>query len=215
MKLKKVGRDLKKLILAKSQNSSKKNHLPKIKSEELVVYVLDECHLLWGDLIGYVWGSTKKRVKISIANEKEKQSYYGALNLYTQEFIVKEYETANGINTVKFLEELKAQHPQQKILIIWDGASYHRGTEMKNFLEKINQNQKNDHWSLTCCLFAPYAPKENPVEAIWLQVKTFLRPFSHLGKTFKIVKRLFRLFFDCQLVNFPNLKNYEAFSQII
>jgi hypothetical protein len=29
-----------------------------IDSGELVVFMVDECHLLWGDICGYVWGKT-------------------------------------------------------------------------------------------------------------------------------------------------------------
>ncbi len=70
-------------------------------------------------------------------------------------------------------------------------------------------------WKITYCRFAFYAPQENPVEAIWRQLKTLLRRFYRFGKSFKIVKRLFQLFFDLQLFNLPNLKNYDAFSRFI
>lgn len=65
---------------------------------------------------------------------------------------------------------------------------------MQQFLQKENQNLDSEDWRVTCCLFAPYAPQENPVEAIWLQLKTLLRRFYRFGKSFAIVKRLFQLF---------------------
>jgi len=48
----------------KTQNWSKKKkryrlvkaHRAQIVSGQLVVFFVDECHLLWGDLCGYVWG---------------------------------------------------------------------------------------------------------------------------------------------------------------
>jgi putative transposase len=33
-----------------------------IEAGRLVVYMIYECHLLWGDVCGYVWGKTKIRV---------------------------------------------------------------------------------------------------------------------------------------------------------
>jgi hypothetical protein len=30
----------------------------------------DECHLFWGDLLGYVWGRTDRRIEISLKNKK-------------------------------------------------------------------------------------------------------------------------------------------------
>ena len=43
----------------------------KIESEELLVFFLDECHLIWRDICGYVWGKTDMRIEIPIKNEKE------------------------------------------------------------------------------------------------------------------------------------------------
>lgn len=45
-----------------------------IESGELAVFMVDECHLLWGDSEGYVWGKKKERVSIPIVNEKERQT---------------------------------------------------------------------------------------------------------------------------------------------
>ncbi len=44
-----------------------------IVSGELAVFFLDECHLLWGDVCGYVWGKTKERIEVPILNERQKQ----------------------------------------------------------------------------------------------------------------------------------------------
>ncbi len=46
-----------------------------IESEELVVFLADECHLLWGNTIGYVWGRRNERVEVPIVNEKDRQTY--------------------------------------------------------------------------------------------------------------------------------------------
>ncbi len=46
-----------------------------IESEELLVFFLDECHLVWGDICGYIWGRTDMRIEIPVKNEKEKQTY--------------------------------------------------------------------------------------------------------------------------------------------
>lgn len=31
-----------------------------IEKKELIVYLIDECHLLWGDVCGYAWGATEE-----------------------------------------------------------------------------------------------------------------------------------------------------------
>ncbi|MEG4943880.1 IS630 family transposase, partial [Microcoleus sp. F4-D5] len=45
-----------------------------------ILLFLDECHLLHGDLNGYVWGQSKIRIEVPITNEKDRQTYFGALN---------------------------------------------------------------------------------------------------------------------------------------
>lgn len=179
------------------------------------MYIIDECHLNWEDICGHLWNLMGEPLKIPLSNPKERQSYYGALNLLEREFILTPYPQGNGENTVSFVKQLQEKNPDAKLLLIWDGASYHRGKEMQKFLEKENQNLSSENWRVTCHLLAPYSPQENPVEAIWLQLKTLLRRFYRFGKTFTIVKRLFELFVEWKLFNLPNLKNYEAFSQFI
>ncbi len=48
----------------------------------------DEGHLLWADLCGYVWGKTAERIKVPIVNERSQQTYYGAVNVYTQQCLI-------------------------------------------------------------------------------------------------------------------------------
>lgn len=204
-------------IAKKNQEIAKflEKHKEEIKAEKLVVYILDECHLRWQDLCGYLWNFIKNPLKIPLSNPKSRQTYYGALNLLSGEFILKPYQKGNGEYTVDFLKKLQALNPGTKTVLIWDGASYHRGKEMKEFLAEQNQGLVPEEWSMTCLRFATYAPQENPVEAIWLQLKTLLRKCYRFGKTFAIVKRLFELFVNCKLFNLPDLKKYDAFSQFV
>jgi putative transposase len=186
-----------------------------IESGELISCVLDECHLQGDDICNYLWGNRKNREIVKVANDRDRQTYYGALNLWTKEFIVSPYSAGNGQNTVKFLEEIKARYPQKKLLLIWDSASYHIGEEMKEFLARENQGKPPENWAITCMKFGYYAPSENPVEGIWLQVKNFIRRFYYICKNFSIVKRLFQFFFKFCLFNPPDLKKYDAFAQLI
>ena len=90
-----------------------------------------------------------------------------------------------------------------------------RGEEVTKLLATEKEGKEKKDWSITCHLFAPYAPEENPGEEIWLQVKNLSRRFYYVCKSFSIVKRLFQFFFNSKLFNPPNLKNYQAFVQMI
>jgi putative transposase len=65
--------------------------MPEVKAGKVAVYAVDEVHLLEGDLISHLWGDKRERLHIPIMNERNRQTYYGALNLMTQELIIGEY----------------------------------------------------------------------------------------------------------------------------
>jgi transposase len=177
-----------------------------------MVFMLDECHLLWGDLCGYVWGKTDERIVVPIVNERQRQTYFGALNYRTKEFLVQPYARGNSENTIAFLHYLQQQCSNQRIAVIWDGASYHRSGEIKAYLESLNQGKDPQKWQLTCIRLAPNAPEQNPVEDIWLQAKRWIRECYHLCKSFGAAKLLFELVTHRQVFDFPKLHEYGVFS---
>jgi transposase len=182
----------------------------------MVVLFQDECHLLWGDICGYIWGKTSERIEVPITNERERQTYYGAVNLYTQECLIQTYEKGNSESTIAFLKYLQEQYPlATQIVMIWDGASYHRSDEIKFYLSDINQGLDESTWKINCMRFAPNDPRQNPIEDIWLHAKKFIREWYHLCKSFRAVKCLFKFSINCQIFDFPKLFMYGNFSQMI
>lgn len=189
-------------------------HKTEIESGEIVVFFVDECHLLNGDVCGYVWGETNVRIEIPIENEKNRQTYFGALNYQTREFVVESYQAGNGESTVEFVKKLQKKYPHKKIVLIWDGASYHRFGEFREYLAQVNQNKLPDNLDITCILFAPNAPQQNPVEDIWLQGKNFLRKYWYLCKSFPAIKKLFELFYNGSRFDFPKIYQYHFYQEI-
>ena len=182
-------------------------------SGEVIVFVEDECHLVWGDAIGYGWGRRNERTEVPIANVKQRQTYYGVMNLYNQEFILSPYERGNGASTVSFIEYLQVLHPDKKFIFCWDGASYHCSEEVQTYLKKVNQGLDEKDWKVTCWLFAPNAPDQNPVEDVWLQGKNFLRRHFYENKTFQQVKQSFFNFLNKKIFNFEKPKWYLEIPQ--
>jgi transposase len=101
------------------------------------------------------------------------------------------------------------------IAVFWDGASYHRSQEVKEFLSSLNQRLDENSWKITCIRFAPNDSKQNPIEDVWLQAKQFIREYYHLCASFRAVKFLFELVTHCQTFDFPKLFTYGCFSQLI
>ena len=168
--------------------------------------------MLWGDVCGYIWGRTNERITVPIANEKQKQTYYGAIDLKTHKLLIQPYQKGESQFTIAFLKYLQSQYPQSRIALLWDGASYHRSGEVKSYLDSVNQGLEPKNWNITCIRFAPNAPEQNPIEDVWLSAKRFLREFYSLCSTFAIAKRLFELATEHQIFDFPKLSLYGSFS---
>jgi transposase len=184
-----------------------------IASGEVIVFAEDESHLLWGDTLGHVWGRRNERTVVPVINAKERQTYYGALNLHTQELIVAPYPSGNGDNTIAFLQDLPAQYPGKKLIILWDRASDHRSCEVKAYLHEINDGLAESEWPITCLPFAPHAPDQNPVEDTWLRGKNFLRKHFYENQTFAQVKRCFFNFLNKRVFNFGKAGWYLGIPQ--
>ena len=50
------------------------SHRREIEAGKLVVFLLDECHLLWGDVCGYVWGKTNERIEVPIVSDRQRRN---------------------------------------------------------------------------------------------------------------------------------------------
>lgn len=176
--------------------------LENIVKEEVVVYVIDEGHVRHGDSIGYVWGDRNKKVCVEMKNHAQSETFFGALNYLTGEFFIKSYPTADGKNTIKFVEWLREKHPQTRSLLIWDNASYHKYGKFRDYLIEQNKELMEENWAITCVNFATYAPQENPVEDIWLQLKNWIRKYYYKYETFEQLIGDCYEFFKARIFNF-------------
>jgi transposase len=160
------------------------------------VYV-DECHLVWGDVCGYVWGPSDQRLTVPITNTRERQTYFGALNPFTHETIVLPLAKGNSDQTLLFLTYLREYFAEKRLIICWDNASYHRSCAVHDYLEVVNRGHAADMWPITCVALAPHAPDQNPIEDLWLQAKTHLRrAWSGCTATFTGIIALFEAAID-------------------
>ena len=87
-----------------------------------------------------MWGRRNEKTEVPIQNIKQRQTYYGALNLYHRDFVLMPHNGGNGENTVAFIKHLQGLNPNKKLILIWDGASYHRSEAVQAYLNKVNEN---------------------------------------------------------------------------
>jgi transposase len=174
----------------------------------------DESHLLWGDLCGYIWGPKSERIEVPIVNERQKQTYYGALDLAGHRCLIHPYDAGNSKNTIAFVEYLREQYPLCRLALVWDGASYHRSQMLQDYLETVNQGLEEKDWPVTCLRFAPNDPSQNPMEDVWLRGKRFLRRCHYLCQSLSDMTCLFELELHRQVIDFSKLFMYGHFSLI-
>lgn len=136
-------------------------HRQEIETGKLRVLLLDECHLLWGDSRFYVWGRTDQKIAVPVVNERDKQTYYGAVDYLEHKLLLQTYEAGNSENTIDYLRYLLTSSPNQRLLIFWDGASYHRSQAIQSFLDEINQDLPEEQWLIHCVRFAPNCPQRS------------------------------------------------------
>jgi hypothetical protein len=90
------------------------HHREEIETGKLRVLLIDECHLMWGDLSGYVWGKSDQEIAVPVVNERDQQTYYGAVDYLLGELVLKAYDAGNSKNTIDYLEYLLADSPDQR-----------------------------------------------------------------------------------------------------
>lgn len=66
---------------------------------------------MWGDLSGYVWGKTDSEIAVPVVNEREKQTYYGAVDYLKGELLLKAYDAGNSDSTIDYLRYRKSAIP--------------------------------------------------------------------------------------------------------
>ena len=168
-------------------------------------------HLAWGQ-----WISTNSEtIEIPISNTRSPQTYYGAVNFQTQQFHLKAFPSGNGIHTVSYVKWLRQLYPDARLWLIvgwrqlsslcWNAGL--SGTGQCCLTE--------EEWVVTCLLFAPNAPQQNPVEDIWRKGKNWLRKRFAYNKTFADVKTCFFDYLQNGVFSSAKFDWYKSSPQII
>ncbi len=131
--------------------------------------------------------------QVSIGSGKT-VAYFDAVNYVTGRLIVKPYSSSNSQNITQLIKEIRAIHPSQNLIVIWDSAAYHSSHNFRSYLRQVNGDKPEQECSIYCIKLAPDAPVQNPIEVVGLHVKTSLRSMWYLLKMFKMTKWLLEQF---------------------
>ena len=151
-----------------------------------MVLVEDESKVQKESGIGSIWYQKGQYPDIKVSQEKKALSFYGALNVKTGKCHIMDSLRQKSKYTVEFLRRLENSYKGKRVLLIWDGAPWHRG-EVKTYLKKETEKK----WKLEIMYFPPYSPDFNPQEHIWKEAKSKTTKNSEDD-------------FDTKLLNFRN-----------
>jgi transposase len=121
---------------------------------------LDEAHIHQDADLGYGWAERGQRrwVASSSPGLSAKVSFYG-LYLYDEGAVrLWPYSRANGEHTIDVLRRLRAEHPDRALVVLWDGAPYHRARTVRDVAAAL----RIELMPLPSC-----SPDPMPVEALW------------------------------------------------
>jgi transposase len=141
----------------------KKENEPKIfkalNDDDTIVLTEDEMVLSTQTTFQKIWLPQGEYPRVEISNTRKNRSVYGFLNIKTGKEHAFKTEKQNMFITVGILKKIRAIYGNKKLLIIWDGAGWHRGSEVQNFI-KQDKMIESIH-------FPRYAPELNPQEHVW------------------------------------------------
>lgn len=121
---------------------------------------LDEAHIHQDADLGYGWAERGKRLHVVSTSPglAARVSLYG-LYLYNEGQVrLWPYARANGEHTVDVLHRLRAEFPGDTLILIWDGAPYHRSKTVRAEAARLG---------ITLLPLPGYSPDLMPVEALW------------------------------------------------
>lgn len=141
----------------------KKNAKIKVKQalaeKDTIILTADEMSLSTQTTVQKIWLPQGKYPKIEIATKRDARSIYGFLNIKNGKEHAFKTKWQNMYITSEILEKLRKVYPDQKILLIWDKAPWHKGSKARQFIKEDGNIKTFD--------FPRAAPEENPQEHVW------------------------------------------------
>jgi transposase len=96
---------------------------------------------------------------IEVVRKHEARSIYGFLDIKTGKQHAFKTKWRNMYITVSILKKIRKIYPTQKILLLWDQAGWHRGSEAQKFIKMDGK--------IETLYFPTTTPEENPQEHVW------------------------------------------------
>lgn len=145
--------------VARWQKETKPKIEKAFKEKDTIILAEDEMILSTQTTFQKIWLPGGEYPRIEISNTRKNRSVYGFLNIKTSKCFAFKTERQNMYITTDILKKVRKIYPKQKLLLLWDGAGWHRGSVTQNFIKEDGK--------IEIIYFPRYTPEENPQEHVW------------------------------------------------
>src|SRR3954452_15220068 len=129
------------------------------RDRHLMVY-LDEAHIHQDTDLGYGWSERGERFFVASSSPglSARVSVYGLYLYHEGQVRLWPFRRANGDHTIAVLRRLRAAFPDAALIVLWEGAPYHRAKSVREAATALN---------ITLMPLPGYSPDLRPVEELW------------------------------------------------
>jgi transposase len=129
------------------------------RQEHGLVY-RDEAHIHQDADLGYGWAERGRRLWVASSSPglSARVSFYGLYFYNEGQVRLWSYRRANGDHTIEVLQRLRAEVPERKLIVLWDGAPYHQAQAVREVARRLD---------IELMPLPGYSPDLMPVEALW------------------------------------------------
>ncbi len=134
--------------------------LEQAQQGDLVLAYCDEAHIHCDCDLGYAWGRRGEPLFIYSTSPglSYKSSFYGFYLFPLARVHIWPAPYADSDQTLLMLERLRQTYPQHRLVLLWDGASYHRTQAVRDRAAALG---------IALLPLPGYSPDFMPVEALW------------------------------------------------
>jgi len=156
-----------KKLLAKADSEQRASFVDQFQTRytqmlagEVDMLYVDESHFHQDMDLGYTWAPTGQPAWRKSISLSARINWYGAYDFTSGQALIWHEGQCNGQNTAKFLQRIADWKgpTQRRLLIIWDGASWHRCQKVQTQAKKLG---------IELCQLPAYSPDLNPIEQLW------------------------------------------------
>lgn len=144
-----------------------RDQVAELLAEGYEVFTADEVRVEHEAETRRMWLPVGVRTKLQVDRQRAAQSYFGALNLRTGKVYLERIDgQQNAEQMTHVLARFQRAHPDAKLAIVWDNASWHTSKDPVKLFK-----QGEIFGDITLIRLPPYASDHNPIEHVWNQGK--------------------------------------------